>query len=109
VDGVLGPDGDVLCALREQSENLIQAVNIVGSIFYGVVLGLVLVAFFFKTVRGTAVLGALAAGAYSSSSVLNISYLCTTSLGVPPACCSVWRSKASGSAARIMTSPQPLI
>jgi solute:Na+ symporter, SSS family len=36
-------------------ENLIQAVNIVGSIFYGVVLGLFLVAFFLKWVRGTAV------------------------------------------------------
>ena len=50
VDGVLGAGRDVLCALRELSENLIQAVNIVGSIFYGVALGLVLVAFFFKTV-----------------------------------------------------------
>jgi Na+/proline symporter len=37
------------------SENLIQAVNIVGSIFYGVALGLVLVAFFAKHVQGTAV------------------------------------------------------
>jgi len=36
-------------------ENLIQAVNIVGSLFYGVVLGLFLVAFFFKRVGGTAV------------------------------------------------------
>jgi hypothetical protein len=60
------------------SENLIQAVNIVGSIFYGVVLGLVLVAFFFRTVRGTAVFwGALAAQAlvFILFSVLNISYL----------------------------------
>jgi SSS family solute:Na+ symporter len=37
------------------SENLIQAVNIVGSIFYGVALGLVLVAFFARQVGGTAV------------------------------------------------------
>ena len=36
-------------------ENLIQAVNIVGSVFYGVVLGLFLVAFFVRWVRGTAV------------------------------------------------------
>ncbi len=36
-------------------ENLIQAVNILGSIFYGVVLGLFLVAFFFRRVGGTAV------------------------------------------------------
>jgi Na+/proline symporter len=37
------------------ADNLIQAVNIVGSLFYGVVLGLFLVAFFFKRVGGTAV------------------------------------------------------
>lgn len=36
-------------------DNLIQAVNILGSIFYGTVLGLFLVAFFFKAVRGHAV------------------------------------------------------
>ena len=36
------------------AENLIQAANIVGSIFYGVVLGLFLVAFFLKRIGGTA-------------------------------------------------------
>ena len=36
-------------------ENLIQAVNIVGSVFYGVVLALFLVAFFLKRVGGTAI------------------------------------------------------
>lgn len=36
-------------------ENLIEAVNILGSIFYGVVLGVFLIAFFVKWVRGTAV------------------------------------------------------
>jgi Na+/proline symporter len=36
-------------------ENLIQAVNIVGSVFYGVLLALFLVAFFLKRVGGTAV------------------------------------------------------
>ncbi|WP_224364571.1 sodium:solute symporter [Hyalangium versicolor] len=36
-------------------DNLIQAVNILGSIFYGTVLGIFLVAFFFKFVRGNAV------------------------------------------------------
>jgi len=59
-------------------ENLIQAVNILGSVFYGVVLGLFLVAFFLRRVGGTAVFwAALAAQAlvfilYFS---LNISYL----------------------------------
>ena len=37
------------------SENLIQAVNILGSLFYGVMLGLFLVAFFMRRVGGTAV------------------------------------------------------
>ena len=36
-------------------ENLIQAVNIIGSIFYGVVLGMFLVAFFLRRVGGTAI------------------------------------------------------
>ena len=36
-------------------ENLIQAINIVGSVFYGVVLGMFLVAFFLRRVGGTAV------------------------------------------------------
>jgi len=60
------------------AENLIQAVNIVGSIFYGVMLALFIVAFFVRWVGGTAVFwGALAAQAlvfvlYFS---LSISYL----------------------------------
>ena len=37
------------------AENLIQASNIVGSIFYGVVLGLFLIAFFLPRVGGVAV------------------------------------------------------
>jgi solute:Na+ symporter, SSS family len=37
------------------SENLIEAINIIGSIFYGVVLGIFLVAFFLKHIGGTAV------------------------------------------------------
>jgi SSS family solute:Na+ symporter len=36
-------------------ENLIQAANILGSVFYGVVLGIFLTAFFLRRVRGTAV------------------------------------------------------
>ena len=37
------------------AENLIEQINIIGSLFYGVVLGLFLVAFFFRRVGGTAV------------------------------------------------------
>lgn len=36
-------------------DNLIQAVNMVGSIFYGTILGIFLTAFFLKTVKGNAV------------------------------------------------------
>jgi len=43
------------------SENLIEAINIIGSIFYGVVLGIFLVAFFLKSVGGTAVFWAAVA------------------------------------------------
>ena len=46
------------------AENLIQAVNILGSIFYGVMLGLFLIAFFLRGITGTAVFwGAVAAQA----------------------------------------------
>ena len=59
-------------------ENLIQAVNILGSIFYGVVLGLFLSAFFLKRVGGTAVFWAALAAqglVFSLYAVLSISYL----------------------------------
>ena len=35
--------------------NLIEAVNILGSLFYGTILGIFLVAFYFKNIQGTAV------------------------------------------------------
>lgn len=41
--------------LAKNSENLIEAINIVGSIFYGTILGIFVVAFFFRFVKGTAV------------------------------------------------------
>ncbi len=51
-----------IIALEE--ENLIQAVNHLGSIFYGPILGIFVAAFFFKRLRGTGVFfGALAAEA----------------------------------------------
>ena len=48
--------------VAQLAENLIQAVNILGSIFYGVVLGIFCVAFFLRGVGGTSAFwGALAA------------------------------------------------
>ena len=60
-------------------ENLIQAVNILGSLFYGTILGIFLVAFFLKRVGGTAVfIAALVAQAiilYIHFSEIQIAFL----------------------------------
>lgn len=45
----------IIACLAYLAENLIQLVNIIGSIFYGNVLGIFLLAFFIKYVRGHAV------------------------------------------------------
>ena len=52
---IWGFAGITFALLAGFAENLIEAVNIVGSIFYGVVLGIFLVAFFFRRVGGSAV------------------------------------------------------
>ena len=60
------------------AENLIQATNIIGSIFYGVVLGMFLTAFFLKRVGGTAVFWAAVVSqtlVFVLYSTLSISYL----------------------------------
>ncbi|MDB6170102.1 MAG: Na+/solute symporter [Verrucomicrobia bacterium] len=60
------------------TENLIQATNIIGSIFYGVVLGLFLAAFFLKWIAGTAVFWAAIAAqvlVFVLYATLTISYL----------------------------------
>ena len=52
----------IFAIIANSAENLIEAVNIIGSIFYGTILGIFLVAFFFKRVNGTSVFfGALIA------------------------------------------------
>jgi Na+/proline symporter len=45
----------VFSMLASFAENLIQFVNIIGSLFYGTILGIFLTAFYIKHVRGTAV------------------------------------------------------
>jgi solute:Na+ symporter, SSS family len=60
------------------SENLIEAINILGSLFYGVVLGIFLVALFLKRVGGTAVFWAAVAAqllVFVLFCSLNIGYL----------------------------------
>ncbi|MEN8887131.1 MAG: sodium:solute symporter [Winogradskyella sp.] len=50
----------IIACFANLAENLIQLVNIIGSIFYGNVLGIFLLAFFFKHIKGNAVfIGAL--------------------------------------------------
>jgi Na+/proline symporter len=50
----------IIACFANLAENLIQLVNIIGSIFYGNVLGIFLLAFFFKYIKGNAVfVGAL--------------------------------------------------
>jgi SSS family transporter len=53
-------------------ENLIQLVNIIGSIFYGTVLGIFLVAFYIKYVRGNAI---FLAGVISQISIFILYYV----------------------------------
>ncbi len=50
----------IIACFADLAENLIQLLNIIGSIFYGNVLGIFLLAFFFKHIKGNAVfVGAL--------------------------------------------------
>ncbi|HVP68391.1 MAG TPA: sodium:solute symporter [Anaeromyxobacteraceae bacterium] len=59
-------------------DNLIQAVNVVGSLFYGPMLGLFLVGFFLRRVRGTAAFAATLAGeaaVLATAALLNLGYL----------------------------------
>ncbi|MBL7849854.1 MAG: sodium:solute symporter [Cyclobacteriaceae bacterium] len=47
--------GMVFASVADQAENLIQFVNIVGSLFYGTILGIFLSAFYIKYLKSTAV------------------------------------------------------
>ena len=79
----------VFAATANLFENLIQAVNIVGSLFYGAILGIFLVAFFLKKIGGWAVFyGALIAEAIvlliftlNTQEIINIAYLWLNLIG----------------------------
>jgi len=70
-------------------DNLIQAVNILGSIFYGIILGVFVVAFVFKSVRGNAIFVATLLGEgvvlwlryLSTEGVLDLEYLWLNPIG----------------------------
>ena len=77
----------LFAAFASQLDNLIQAVNILGSIFYGPMLGVFLVGFFMKWIRGTAAfwatilaqIGVLLVFAYTSIGFLWYNVIgCTT-------------------------------
>jgi Na+/proline symporter len=57
-------------------ENLIEAVNILGSIFYGTILGIFMIAFYFKYIQSNAVFIA----ALLAEAIVIVCYL-TTSIG----------------------------
>lgn len=79
----------VFAATANLFENLIQAVNIIGSLFYGAILGIFMVAFFMKQIGGRAVfIGALLAEAIvlviftlNSMGIIEIAYLWLNLIG----------------------------
>ncbi|WP_111684074.1 sodium:solute symporter [Winogradskyella tangerina] len=79
----------IIACFANLAENLIQLVNIIGSIFYGNVLGIFLLAFFFKYIRGNAVfIGALITqvciiGLYflDNADLINLPYLWLNLIG----------------------------
>jgi Na+/proline symporter len=70
-------------------DNLIQAINILGSIFYGIILGIFVVAFLFKYVKGHAIFIATLIGegvvlwlhSLTTNGVFEISYLWLNPIG----------------------------
>jgi Na+/proline symporter len=86
-------------------DNLIQAVNVVGSLFYGPMLGVFLVGFFLKRVEGRAALAATLAGEAAVLALAafgNVGYLwynvvgCALVVGLAPAIQAGFRSASPG-------------
>ncbi|MEL7119187.1 MAG: sodium:solute symporter [Bacteroidota bacterium] len=79
----------VFAATADLFDNLIQAVNIIGSLFYGAILGIFVVAFFFKKVGAKAVFTGAIIGeimvliifALNAYGVINIAYLWLNLIG----------------------------
>ena len=78
-----------VACIANLAENLIQLVNMIGSIFYGNVLGIFLLAFFFKFVKGQAVFIAalitqfivIALFFLNEYQLINLPYLCLNFIG----------------------------
>ena len=79
----------IIACFANLAENLVQLVNIIGSIFYGNVLGIFLLAFFFKHIKGNAVfIGALitqvliiALFLLDNAGIINLPYLWLNLIG----------------------------
>ncbi len=79
----------IIACFANLAENLIQLVNIIGSVFYGNVLGIFLLAFFFRKIRGNAVfIGALITQVFiivlyflDNFEVINLPYLWLNLIG----------------------------
>lgn len=94
----------VFAATANLFENLIQAVNIVGSLFYGAILGIFLVAFFMKKIGGRAVFyGALIAEAIviviftlNAYEIIEIAYLWLNLIGCTLVMMIAWGLEQAG-------------
>ena len=79
----------IIACFANLAENLIQLVNIIGSIFYGNVLGIFLLAFFFKHIKGNAVFAAalitqvliIALFLLDNAGIINLPYLWLNLIG----------------------------
>lgn len=79
----------IIACFANLAENLIQLVNIIGSIFYGNVLGIFLLAFFFKHMKGNAVFTAalitqvliIALFLLDNAGIINLPYLWLNLIG----------------------------
>ncbi|NJB84800.1 Na+/proline symporter [Lewinella marina] len=93
-------------AVANLFDNLIQAVNIIGSLFYGVILGVFVVAFFFKQVGGRAVFRAALIGqgfvtltfVAGNAGYINLAFLWLNLIGcVLTVAFAVWLEKSGSS------------
>lgn len=79
----------IFATLASLFENLIEAVNMIGSLFYGVILGIFAVAFFFRWIKGRAVfMGAIIAELFiialftmDKFDLINLAYLWLNPIG----------------------------
>ncbi len=89
ITGVWGVIALIFASFASLFENLIEAVNIIGSLFYGVILGIFAVAFFFKKIGGSAVFIAAILGEclililfyLKSIDAINLPYLYLNAIG----------------------------